>query len=161
MLRQKEAAKIYHKTVSVLLSALAQAAGGDGPAAKLEAIKAIDFDTFWTLASTLLRGCNIRPNPQGNPEFFITVEDLDTCEYFDEAREELYIAVYYALRANYPKSWARVEKAMGDIGPRIEAMMTRESSTASTPDSSAPQTSPSSTDAAPSKSKKRGRTRST
>lgn len=161
LLRQKEAAKIYHKTVSVLLSALAQAAGGDGPASKLEAIKAVDFETFWTLASTLLKSCDIRPNPQGNPDYFITVKDLDTCEYFDDAREELYIAVYYALQANYPKSWARVEKAMGDIGPRIEAMMDPTSGTALTPDSSEPATSPSSTGAAPSKSGKRGRTLNT
>lgn len=121
LLRQREAARIFHETVSVLLTAFASAMGGDA-AAKIDAIKSVDFDTFWDLAAALLKGCIIRPRID-TPDFFITVEDLNTCEYFDDAREELYIAVYYALVANYPKSFARVERAFKDFGPRLEAMV--------------------------------------
>ncbi len=159
LLRKKDAARIYHRTVSVLLSAIAQAVGDGGPAAKIEAIKAIDFDTFWDLASTLLKDCFIRPNSD-NPDHIITIDSLDDAEYFDDEREELYIATYYALKANYPKSWGRIEKAMGDFGPKVAAMMTQtQSSTVLTPDSSQAATSPSSSGSPPAKSKKRGRSR--
>ena len=158
LLKKKEAARIYHTAVSAILSAIAQAAGGEGPTAKLEAIKAIDFDTFWGLAHTLLKGCVIRENPD-NPDDMVQVNDLDECEYFDDLREELYIAVYYGLKANFPKSWGRIEKAMGDFGPKLAAIVTP-SSIPLTPDSSHPATSPSSTAQPRSKSKKRGHSRS-
>jgi len=147
LLRKKEAARIYHTTVSTVLAAIAQAAGGEGPTAKLDAIKAIDFDTFWGLARVVLRKCDIRPDPD-NPDFFITIDDLDNAEYFDELREELYIAVYYGLKANYPKSWGRIEKAIAGFGPRIAAMA-NQLNTVSTPGSSLAATSPSSTESPP------------
>ncbi len=158
LLRKRDAARIYHQTVSVLISTIAQAVGDGGPAAKIEAVKAIDFDTFWGLASALLKGCAIRPNPD-NPDHIVSIGDLDDTEYFDDEREELYIAVYYALRANFPKSWGRIEKAAAGFGPKLAAMVTP-SSTALTPDTSAAATSPSSSASHQAKLKKRGRSRS-
>jgi len=151
LLKMREAHRIYHKTVSVILAAIAHAAGGEGPAAKLEAIRALDFDTLWDLARSLLCGCKIIPNPE-NPDMFVIIDDMDTCHYFESEPEELYIAIYHALKVNYPKSWGRVEKVLSDFGPRLEALVGATSSIASAPSSSRPATSQPSSKSAPKKS---------
>jgi hypothetical protein len=109
--------------------------------------EAVDFDTFWGLAEELLHGATIKPDLNNLLEI-IQIEDLNTTNYYDERPEERYIATFYAIRANYPKSFSRVISKAKDFA-RKQDQKTMKSQTPSTPEPSKPVQSPSSTPSIP------------
>ena len=116
ILTRREAARVFHNSIKLILKALSGLSGDDKSTKIVEAIDSLDFDHVWNLAKVLLKNCIISPNME-NPQHMITISNLDETDYFDDCREELYIALYYSLKANYPKSFSRVaEKLQGFSG---------------------------------------------
>lgn len=121
-LKARRGQEVFHKTVRVLLGTIGGAIGPDGGTEKLfGAIADIDFGTIHELARELLTGCEIKPDPN-NLSKFVIIDDIDSTDYFDDNNEELYIAIYHALRVSYPKSFSRLEKG---FGRNLGAMMTK------------------------------------
>lgn len=133
LLKRREAAKIYHTSVQTVVKLIAGAVGADTVEAKLLAIDSLDFDTIWNLASVLLKDCVVIPNME-NMQYMIPLgSNLDDCDYFNDNNEELYIAIYHALRVNFPKSFSRLEKRLRDTIPGIQETISQKFSIRSTP----------------------------
>lgn len=125
LLRRKQAARIYHNTIKALLGALASVAGKDGKKSAESIARAIDgleFDLVWELAEALLKGAVIQPDPD-NLNNVVSITNLSESDYYDEEREELYIALYHALEANYPKSFALARGRLQDTGIDLASLM--------------------------------------
>lgn len=143
LLKTRQAAKIYHESVTSLLSVIAGAIGSKEDArGRIEAIRSLDFDLIWNLGEALLRGCNVRED-KCNPQNMISIRELESTNYFDDKREELYCAIWGALRANYPNSWSRLERGLEGFGPKIEAAIRTKLSILSEPEPQGSSQSPS------------------
>jgi hypothetical protein len=146
LLKRKKAARVFHESLQQIIKLIAGAVDKNaGTAGLIQAVESLDFNTFWGLAQTLLRGGNVRPDPE-NAGHVVPFGNLDETDYFEDCREELYLAVYHALKVNYPKSFSRLATKLGDFGQQIEAMAGQASSIASTPALSRESPSPSGTD---------------
>jgi hypothetical protein len=110
-LKRKEAARIFHGVLGVVVEAIARVSeskDADRVAAILDAVKALDFDRFWALASALLRNVIVDGTEIG---------PLDTTDYFETRPEELYIATVYAVLENWPKVFSKVRGSLSGFAP--------------------------------------------
>jgi len=111
-LRRKEAARVFHGVLEVVVVAIAKAAESGNEAERtgaiLDAIKTLDFDTFYDLARTLLRFVVIDGEE---------IADIEKSDYFTERPEELYIATVYAILENWPKLFSRVRERLAGFDP--------------------------------------------
>lgn len=102
-LARKEGFAVLHTVLSTIAGSVDQevlrgmSGGGVDPGAIVafvsNAIRAIDFDTFWGVASKLLRYATIDLKE---------CKDLDSFDGFNGAFADLYPLVFAALKANYP-----------------------------------------------------------
>lgn len=108
-LRHREAAEVLHNTLQAVIVSLAEmfsamSPGEFGGLSNLKLIpidkvlsvaKQLDFGTVWGLASVLLRNA-VLDNQTIGP-------DIDKTDYFTGRHDELYIALYHAVKENYPE----------------------------------------------------------
>jgi hypothetical protein len=108
ILHRREAARIFHSTLTSIAGALAgalDAKGGVSTEAIFKAIKSIDFDTIWDLAESLLRHCSVDG---------VELGPLDESDYYQDNQIELYLAIWHAINANFPSVFSKVrEKIKG------------------------------------------------
>lgn len=134
LMKALESQRVFHETIRTLFSSIASVADPDGGGLNISnigtAMKMLDFETFHELAKILLRGATVKPDPD-NLKKIIPIKNLDDCDYFLDCPEEIYIAVYHALRANYPKSFSRLASKLGDFGHRVGEQMEKLSKAAS------------------------------
>lgn len=106
-LKRKEGVLVLHKLIAVF-GALETGQIG-------EALKTLDGETFWDMASKLLRYSTIDLKE---------CKDLDSFDGFNTRFGDLYALVFEALKANYPDFFG----AMGlndltkSIGPKTEGV---------------------------------------
>lgn len=99
---RKDAARVFHNTLTTLISAVADVAVSKGESqtdAVFKAIKTLDFDTVWDLAEVLLRFAILDGEE---------IQDLNETDYFTDRPEELYLAVFHAVMLNYPKVFLKL-----------------------------------------------------
>lgn len=126
-LLRREAAEVFHNTVQVLLGAVASLSeDAESSVSLLTAIKSLDFKTFWSLAEKLFRNCVVMGPPGIG---YVEIRDLNTTDYFADKPDELYVATYHAVQANWPDFFGRVAKALG--GFDLGALAAQSTSTAS------------------------------
>jgi hypothetical protein len=116
LLKARENMRVYFGTIKNLMQSFAVLASdykGFNVASIGTAIKGLEYDVFIDLAKTLLRGTIIMPNP--DVDKFETIDNLEECEYYIDKPEEMYVAVFEALKANYPKSFSRLAKKVEDF----------------------------------------------
>jgi len=101
-LKRKEAVRVAHTTLQSLFGAIA-GMGSDGGAAIASAVKALDFDVFWSLAEKVLK-CVIVDG--------VEISDINNSDYFAEHIDELYLAVYHGIEANWPKVFFQLREAL-------------------------------------------------
>ena len=134
-LKTRDSLRLYFKTVQTLSATVAEAIGsadGVNMGNIAKAIRQIDYDTVMELAKPLLKGCNIKPDTS-NLQHIIAVDDVEECDYFAENPEELYLAVYHALRINYPKSFGRLQEKIQGFAQNIQAKAAELTESSDTP----------------------------
>ena len=102
-LTRKNAMNVFHDSISAILSAIAEINEDSKDVSVFKALKAIDFDMFWSLAEKLLKHVIINGQE---------ITDINETDYFDDNPEEMYLAVYHAIRLNYPKVFSKVQRAL-------------------------------------------------
>lgn len=110
-LKRKEAAEVFHNTLLAILSVIgstSQETGSSSLQTIMQALKGIDFVTFWSLAEKLLRFVII-----DNEE----IVDINETDYFRDNPEELYQAVFHAVLKNYPGVFGKIQGVIGDSNP--------------------------------------------
>lgn len=117
-LKRKEAAYVSHTFLQTLLRGFAKASQG-GQEALLDALSMVEFDTLWDLASILLRDAEIH-----TPNGIERIDNLDRTEYFEDRPEELYMAVAYGIKENYPGVFSRVRGLLDGLGRKISDLST-------------------------------------
>jgi len=105
LLKRREAAEVFHNTLLVLAGALSEVVkSGDNTDFDLgKALQALDFSVLWDLATKLLSGAMVDGNELG---------ELEESSYFEEQPEELYIAVWHAIQANYPRVFSKIRERL-------------------------------------------------
>lgn len=128
-LRHREAAEVLHNTLQTVITSLANMFAGMQPGEfkgfadvktipidKVLAIaKQLDFGTVWSLASVLLRNAVLDNQALG--------PDIDKTDYFTGRHDELYIALYHAIRENYPELFLALPGLSGIFGKKPEQEM--------------------------------------
>jgi hypothetical protein len=111
-LRRKEAARVFHGVLEVVIVAVANIAEANSQderaAAIMRAVKTLDFETFWGLARTLLRFVIVDGKE---------IQDIEETDYFEDRPEELYIATVHAILENWPKLFSRVRESLTGFDP--------------------------------------------
>lgn len=107
-LKRKEAALVFHNTLRTLLSGLAGAGREDGGVDFVEALKGFEFELFWSLAKKLLKFCIVTSD-----KGVVEIKDLDATDYFEDRWDELYYAVFHAVKENYPKFFSGLMESLG------------------------------------------------
>jgi len=108
-LKRKEAALVFHNTLVVVLKAMGEvSADEDKQGALLKALDVLDFETVWGLASKLLRNSIIKSD-----KGFVEVKNLDECDYFTDRPDEMYLAIFHAVKANFPKFFSGMMAKVG------------------------------------------------
>lgn len=98
-LRRKEAARVFHETLVVILHGISGATKENPGRILTEAINALSFDKLYELGNTLLKDAIIDGEE---------IRNLDDTEIFEENPEELYIVLFHAIKENYPNFFTRV-----------------------------------------------------
>lgn len=112
LLSAKKALRIFHTTISSIITLIASTARSGGDISGI--IQALDFDTLESLAGPLLYGAIVRPNgPSSNDDMFTLTDPLEH-EYFLDNQTELYLAIWEALKANYPKQYSAIMEKLKD-----------------------------------------------
>jgi hypothetical protein len=107
---RKDAARVFHNTLSAVVSAVAGISASsdeDKADAVFKAINTLDFDTLWGLAEVLLKFAILDGE---------SIEDLNDTDYFNERPEELYLAVFHAVLLNWPSVLLKVREALSGSG---------------------------------------------
>jgi hypothetical protein len=134
LLNAKDNMRVFHDVVQTLIASIASVADLDGGGVELsrlgDAVQMLSFDKVRNLAKLLLTGMQIKPDMK-NLNKIVVIDDIDDCEYFMDCPEELYIAIFHAIRANYPKSFSRLATKMGGFGQRVGTQVAKLSGTAS------------------------------
>ena len=107
-LTRKEAMNVFHDSISAILSVIAEINDTSNEMSIFKALKAVDFDTFWGLAEKLLK-CVLINDAE--------IRDINQTDYFDENPEEMYLAVYHAIRLNYPNVFSKVQRVLSGFIP--------------------------------------------
>jgi hypothetical protein len=103
LLKRKDAARVFHNTLLAIAGAFSELikSGEDTkPEDMLKAIKTLEFDTVWDLGETLLAGV------------VIDRQEIDLEDYYGENPSELYLAIWYAIQANYPKVFTKLRERL-------------------------------------------------
>lgn len=109
-LRRREAAKVFHNSVKLIVEALANIGTSINnetvnPEGLSRALKVLDFDLLWDLAEKICKLMIVDGND---------VADIE--DYFGENPEELYLVLFHGIRLNYPKQCGQIMKRLGDSG---------------------------------------------
>ena len=122
-LKRKTAAHVAHTFLQTLFRGLSKAGRAedeDKQSAVLDAIASIEFETLWGLASELLRNSTIQ---QGVGKPIIQIDTLENTDYFEDNPDELYQAVFFGVKENFPKVFSRVRASLRGFGqPRSDKM---------------------------------------
>lgn len=109
-LKRKEAALVFHNTLRTLLSSFLEAGedGSNTQAAFVGALRNFEFDLFWDLASRLLKNCMVFADDK-----IVEIKSIDLTDYFDDRQDEMYWAVFHAVKANFPKFFSGLMEKLG------------------------------------------------
>ena len=118
-LSRKEAMKVYHESLSSIAQVVSKAVQslqidrgnlgkskidlGAGAGGLLSGVAGIPFEKLWEVAEHLFKGAILGGEELG---------PLESCDYFDDKPEEFYIALYHAIRLNYPMVFSQVQKLL-------------------------------------------------
>jgi hypothetical protein len=116
-LTRREAMEVFHGALTAVLSIVSELGSGD-----FGALKKLDFDTIWSLAEKLLQFAILDG---------VEIEDLNETEYFDDHPDELYLAVFHAVRLNWPDIFEKVKNVLSgsDLKGKVLEVLNREEST--------------------------------
>lgn len=113
-LKRKEAAEIFHKSISTAIGIVQEGFLGVDFKSELEigmaiakGLKAIDFELFWSIAERVLKFAIINGKE---------ITDLNTTEYFEKHPEELYLATFHAIKENFPGVFFQLAAGLSGSG---------------------------------------------
>lgn len=123
-LTRRDAMEVFHGVLSTVIGAVTEISTADKDNATDEvfsALRKIDFETVWSLASKLLKFAMLDG---------VEIKDLDDTDYFDDRPEELYLAVFHAIRLNWPGVFEKLKNALSglDLGSMLPTGLSREES---------------------------------
>jgi hypothetical protein len=116
-LKRKDAMRVYHNSLVSVAKIVGDAVSSlnidranfakskidiaKGAGNLLSGIAGVHFDTLWDIATVLFRGAILDGEE---------IRNLEESDYFDTRPEEFYIALYHAIRLNYPLVFSQVQK---------------------------------------------------
>jgi hypothetical protein len=113
LLTRRDAAEVFHNSIQTILKAIAgvdlgaMQKGDVSVDSLVKGLSSVDFDTVWGLGEKLLRFVQIDGEE---------IADINESDYFGENPEELYLAIVYAVKVNYPKVFSKLRKALQGFG---------------------------------------------
>lgn len=106
-LHGKQASKVFHEACLVVVPILFSGLDlSDNMSALAYKLKDVSFDDVWDLAENLLSFVIIDGTE---------IRDINKSDYFGENPDELYIAVYHAVKLNFPKIFNNLSSIQGSL----------------------------------------------
>jgi len=109
-LRRKEAMRIFHEVLLVVLTAIDTDKGLD----LSKAIRELSFSKIEMLADSMLKFAMIDGQE---------IKSFDDTDFFEKYPEELYLVLVYAIKENFPDFFTRIKKVMGKGLPDMSQIL--------------------------------------
>ena len=116
-LTRKESLRVFHNVSELLVSGLGGVVQGFTKGedldekAILDISRAFDFDKVYAIGSAVFRAAVIVGEESKHE-----IGALQDSDYFDDRPEEFYLAIAYAIRANWPKVFFALTRKLRDFG---------------------------------------------